>query len=122
MQIFYAEQGVTSFLDFPQEFIEDLTRNHMVTSAMYSGDFGLGAIRDLNGLNDYLVTEFEGSDIIVNKYSKIVDRDIPAANGVVHVVDRVIEPVTVSVYELVAEDPSYSLFAAGLDGPDSETH
>jgi uncharacterized surface protein with fasciclin (FAS1) repeats len=115
MQIYYEEQGVSSYEELPPEAVEDLARNHMVTSAFYSGDFGLGALRDLNGLNDYLVSEFEGSDIIINKFSKIINRDIAAANGVVHEVDRVIEPVTVSAYQLVADDPSYSLFAAGLN-------
>ena len=115
MQIYYSEQGISSWEDMSAEALEDLTRNHMVTSAMYSGDFGLGAIRDLNGLNDYLVTEFEGSDIVVNKRSKIIDRDIEAANGVVHLVGNVIEPVTISAYNVVAGDPSYSLFAAGLN-------
>jgi uncharacterized surface protein with fasciclin (FAS1) repeats len=115
MQVFYDKMGVTSYEEFPVKYVEDLANNHLVTSAMYSSDFGLGAIRDLNGLNDYLVTEFDGADILVNKHSKIIDRDIFAANGVVHVVNQVIEPVTVSVYDMVAGNPSYSLFAAGLD-------
>jgi len=115
MNIYYAEQGVSSYLDFSDEFIEDLARNHLVTSRMGTADFGLGAIRDLNGLNDYLVTEFDGAEIMVNKNSMIIKRDIDAANGVIHYVDRVIEPVTASVYEVISNDPSYSLFAAGLD-------
>ena len=115
MQIYYDEMGINSFEDLPAQLVEDLTRNHMVRSVVYSSDFGLGAIRDLNGLNDYLVTEFDGSEIIVNKRSQIIDRDIMAANGVVHLVDHVIEPVTSSVYDLVADDPSYSLFAEGLN-------
>lgn len=114
MQIFYKERGVSSWEEFSPEYVEEVTRNHMVTSAMYSGDFGLGAIRDLNGLNDYLVTEFQGSDIVINKKSVIINRDIEAANGVVHVVGHVIEPVTISVFDYVEEDNAYSLFAAGL--------
>lgn len=115
MQIFYDEQGVSSYLDFPDEFIEDLARNHLVPMRLETGDFGLGAIRELNGLGDYLVTEFDGSDIIINKYSLIIKRDIGAANGVVHLVGRVLEPVTESVYDMVSTNPSYSIFAQGLD-------
>jgi len=81
---------------------------------MESGDFGLGAIRELNALGDFLVTEFEGADIIVNKESKIIDRDIPAANGIIHLTNKVIDPVTSSIYELIEGNPSFSLFAEGL--------
>ena len=117
MQAFYAEKGVTSYEELPTDYIEDLARNHLVTSAVYADDFGLGAINSLNGLNDYLVSEFSGSDIVINKTSVITNRDIFAANGVVQEVGRVIEPVTSSIYERLAEDPSYSLFAAGLTVP-----
>ncbi len=115
MHLFYDAQGVSGYTDFTDEYIESIARNHLVTSRMSTSDFGLGAIRDLNGLGDYLVTEFEGSDIIVNKNSMIIDRDIEAANGIIHLIDQVIEPVEYSVYEMLDEDPSYSLFAAGLD-------
>ncbi len=114
MEAYYAEKGVSSYLDFSETDLENLALNHLVPSKIESGDFGLGSIRDLNALGDYLVTEFDGADIILNKYSKIIDRDVPAANGVIHLIDKVIEPVTLSVYELIAANPSYSLFAEGL--------
>ncbi|HDS06220.1 MAG TPA: hypothetical protein ENO05_01215 [Bacteroides sp.] len=115
MEEFYAEKGVSSYTDFSEEFMNDLVLNHLVPSRMETGDFGLGAIRDLNALGDYLVTEFSGSDIIVNKECMIIKRNISAANGVIHKIDHVIEPVTISVYEYLAGNPSYSLFTEGLD-------
>jgi len=115
MNLFYDAQGVSGYTDFTDEYVESLVRNHLVTSSMGTADFGLGAIRDLNGLGDYLVTEFEGSDILVNKHSMIIKRDIEAANGTIHLIDQVIEPVEVSVYQYLLDDPSFSLFAAGLD-------
>ncbi len=115
MEAYYDEKGVSSLDEFSDEYLNDLALNHLVPSRMETGDFGLGAIRDLNALGDFLVTEFEGSDIIVNKESKIIKRNIPAANGVIHLIAKVIEPVTLSVYEVLANDPSYSLFTEGLN-------
>lgn len=115
LEAFYAEKGVSSHADLPEEFLKDLALTHIVPSKMETGDFGLGAIRDLNAIGDYLVTEFEGPEIIVNKHSMIIKRNISAANGVVHLIDHVIEPVTISVYEYLSGDPSYSLFTEGLD-------
>lgn len=115
MEAYYAEKGVSSWEDFSEEFLSDLVLNHLVTSRLETNDFGLGALRDFNALGDYLVTEFEGAEIIVNKQSMIIKRNISAANGVIHLIDRVIDPVTVSVYEWIANNPSFSLFKEGLE-------
>ncbi len=115
MQLYYAEKGASSYLDFTVDELKELALNHMVPIQVESGEVGLGALRELNGLGDYLVTEFRGSDIIVNKESMVIKRDIRAANGVIHHIDRVIKPVTRSVYEVLAGDPSYTLFSEGLN-------
>jgi len=115
MDIYYEELGVAGHADMDAEFLESLALNHMVPSLMATGDFGLGAIRDLNALGDFLVTEFDGSEIIVNKESMIIKRDIDAANGIIHLIDKVIEPVTKSIYEILAENPAYSIFTQGLE-------
>ncbi|MBE0654601.1 MAG: fasciclin domain-containing protein, partial [Bacteroidales bacterium] len=116
MEAYYREKGVSSYLDFTDpEFLNNLALNHLVPSLIETGDFQLGALRDLNAVGDYLVTEFEGSDIIVNKSSKIIKRDIPAANGVIHLIDKVLDPVTISVYDLLASNPSFTMFTEGLN-------
>lgn len=115
MQKFYQENGVTSFEQFTDKTLAlKLVYNHLIANEIQSGDILLGALRDTNALGDYLVTEFSGIDIIINKKTKIVKRDIRAANGFVHLIDKVIAPVTVSVYDQLASDPSYKLFTEGL--------
>ncbi|MFN8205910.1 MAG: hypothetical protein U0T82_00680 [Bacteroidales bacterium] len=73
-----------------------------------------GAIREPNLLGDYLVTEFADQDIIISKESLVIDRDVNLANGYIHVIDKVIEPVTRDVYAVIASKLSYSIFAEGL--------
>ena len=114
MFAFYKENGKNSLEEFDMAFLNVLVRNHLITNEISVGDVGLGAIRDTNAIGDYLVTEFQGSDIILNKKSKIIDQDIRLANGYVHIIDRVIDPVTKDVYTMVAEDPSFKIFAEGL--------
>ena len=115
MEAYYQEKGVSSYMDFSEEFLDSLVLNHLIYSRLETYDFELGSIRDQNALGDYLVTEFDGAEIIVNKESKIIKRNIPAANGVIHKIDKVIDPVTVSVYEKIANNPSYSIFVQGLE-------
>lgn len=111
---YYQEKG-TSFEQLQVEDMKKLVYNHLVLNEIQSGDFGLGAIRDTNAIGDYLVTEFQGSDVIINKQSIITDRDIRTANGFIHQIDKVIDLVTISVYEQLKSDPAYSIFAQGLE-------
>lgn len=115
MFAYYKENGKNSLDDFDKIFLKKLILNHLITNEISAGDVGLGAIRDTNAIGDYLVTEFQGSDIILNKKSKIIRRNIRLANGYVHVIDRVIDPVTKDIYTKIADNPSFKIFADGLE-------
>lgn len=111
---YYAEKGLgtTGYTDL--EMQRKLVLNHLIVSRVASDDIGLGAIRDTNAIGDYIVTEFDGSDIVLNKNSYISRRDVEAANGMIHLIDKVLDPVTKSVYDVLLDNPSYSIFAEGL--------
>lgn len=115
MIAYYKEKGVSGLEGFSEEFRNTLIRNHLITNEIATGDIGLGALRDTNAIGDYLVTEFEGSDIILNKYSKIIDQDVRLANGYAHVIDQVLEPITKDIYTSIAENPSFKIFTEGLN-------
>jgi len=115
MKAYYASKGINSADDLSLEDQRNLVLNHLVLAQIGAGDIGLGAIRQTNAINDKLATDFIGSDIYINKVAKIIKRDIKVSNGLIHEVDHVIEPVTLSLYELIASDPALSLFAKGLE-------
>ena len=114
MMDFYTLKGVSTVEDFSPEFQEELCRNHFVANFISTGDIGLGALNDINGLGDYLPSEFDGSDIVIGKYSKIIKRDIYCSNGVIQVVDKVLDPVVDDIFTIVSSDPSYKIFSDGL--------
>ncbi|MGE5318135.1 MAG: fasciclin domain-containing protein [Chloroflexota bacterium] len=114
MKAYYKEKGVQSLEELDGKFKKKLAFNHLIDNAIQTSDIGLGALRDTNAIGDYLVTDFKGSDIIINKQSKIIKRDIQVANGYIHQIDKVIDLVTLSVYDKLASDPSYSIFTEGL--------
>jgi uncharacterized surface protein with fasciclin (FAS1) repeats len=114
MFAYYDQKGVNSLSDFSEGFQDSLIRNHIVSNRIATGDFGLGALRETNAVGDYLVTEFQGSEIILNKYSMITKRDIITANGLIHFIDKVLDPYKKDIYAVVCSDPAYSIFAEGL--------
>ena len=111
---FYEMKNVKSLEEFDKSYLENLILNHIVAVPIESGDIGLGALRDTNGLGDYLASEFEGSDIIISKTAKIINRDIRAANGFIHVIDKVLDLITDDIYTVVSSDPSYGILSEGL--------
>ncbi|HET6558308.1 MAG TPA: fasciclin domain-containing protein [Prolixibacteraceae bacterium] len=114
MAKYYQEKG-TSFDQMSAEDRKTLVYNHLILNEIQASDFGLGALRDTNAIGDYLVTEFQGADIIINKQSRIIDRDIRTANGYIHQVEKVIDPITIDIFNKLKEDPQYSLFTKGLE-------
>jgi uncharacterized surface protein with fasciclin (FAS1) repeats len=114
MKAYYKEKGVSSLEELDSNFKKNLAYTHLIVNEIQTSDIGLGALRDTNAIGDYLVTEFNGPDIIINKQSKIIKRDIRASNGFIHLIDQVIDPVTLSVYDKLASDPSFSIFTEGL--------
>jgi uncharacterized surface protein with fasciclin (FAS1) repeats len=111
---YYSFKGVSSLEDFSDSDQKVLVFNHIVGAEISCNDIGLGTLRETNAIGDYVVTEFKGADIIVNKHSKIIDRDIQTANGYIHVIDRVMDPITDDIYTVVSSDPSCQIFAEGL--------
>lgn len=111
---YYSYQSVSGLEDFDVDFLELLCRNHFIDNYIGSSDIGLGALSYVNGNGDYLTSEFSGSDIIISKSSKIINRDIYCSNGIVHVIDKVLDPVVQDIFSLVSSDPSYSIFSEGL--------
>lgn len=111
---YYSYKGVSGLEDFDVDFLELLCRNHFIDNYIGTGDIGLGALAYANGNGDYLASEFAGSDIIISKSSKIIDRDVYCANGVVHVIDKALDPVVQDIFSVVSSDPSYKIFSEGL--------
>ncbi len=115
MFAYYKQKNVNSLDGFTDSFKKDLILNHIIGFAIPTGDFGLGALRETNALSDFVVTEFEGSDIIVNKHSKIIKRDISVANGYIHVINTVMDPVYKDIYSVVSSNSGYTIFTEGLN-------
>ncbi len=114
MMEYYSYQGVGGLEDFDVDFLELLCKNHFINNYIGTGDIGLGALAYVNGNGDYLASEFDGSDIMISKSSKIIKRDIYCSNGLVHILDKVLDPVVQDIFTVVSSDDAYGIFTEGL--------
>ncbi len=111
---YYSFKGLNSIDELSIEEMEKLVRTHLFGYLLPTEAIRLGSLPDTNALGDFISSEFLGSDIIIDKYSKIIKRDILNANGYVHIIDKTIDPITRNIFEVISEDQSYSIFTEGL--------
>lgn len=115
LKAYYELKGKNNYTDFSKEELIKLVRNHVVAAEISTSDIGLGSLSEKNAIGDYLVSEFDGSDIVMNKYSYIIDRDIYVANGIIHKVSKVIDPVVEGTFTVISKTNVFSIFAKGLE-------
>lgn len=108
-------RGIQSLTELDSLEKRDLVYNHIVPADYSVSDFQLGSLGSKNALGDNIVTEFQEAEIIINKTARIIKRDIRVSNGTIQIIDKVLEPVIASVIDVLNANPSYSIFAAGLE-------
>ncbi len=112
---YYAEKGFTSYHNMDSTQLRNLVLNHLIPLRIETSGIPLGTLNARNMLGDNIVTEFSESEIILNKYSRIIKRNIESSNGIIHVIEKVLDPMVMDIYTLLDSDPSYTIFAEGLD-------
>ncbi|MEM2137156.1 MAG: fasciclin domain-containing protein [Candidatus Methanomethylicia archaeon] len=115
---FVASKGKTSINDFSPEELKLYVRNLIIKDTIKTYRFTDGKLPTPTMYGQYLTasTFFEEGEakIKINKIAKVLKSDIITANGIIHVVDKFIEPSTKSISELIENNPEYSIFVQAL--------
>lgn len=119
---YVAAKGKSSIEDFSTEELKNLVRFHVIIDTINSTRFTDGKLPTPTMFGQYLtaLTYFdEGtSKIKINKYAEVDTKDIRVANGIIHSVKTVLEPVVLSVAEVIEQNPDYSIFTEALHETD----
>jgi len=121
MNEFLSIHGWKSVGDIPQAECDTLAWNHIIRKAYFTSDLIDGNIPTAN-MNDRYLTFSCDSDVMndnkvryfVNKQSQFIVRDDSVENGVVHTLNRVIQPSTDYLPDLLRSNPEISLFCEAL--------
>ena len=121
IQLYLKENGFNSLNDLSRELCDTISRTHIVQDkAYFTTDMG-GEVPPVN-MNDDYIEMTSDSDvynnnallIYVNKNSRIIQKDDSVTNGVVHVVDHVIQTSNQFLPALMEENPNLSIFSQAL--------
>jgi len=113
---FLSESDTYSDLDEllqDQSFVRSLARYHIVNSSISSEDFPFGAMPDSSLSGEYLVVAYiqsgDSTYYKINSEAGVISKDLRMTNGIIHVIDQVLQPVTFSGYEWLKSNPDYQI-------------
>lgn len=118
VQTYLQAKGFSSVDQIEVNDLKKLVRFHVIQDTLSTATFTDGKMERPTMYGQYLITGAQNvggvSYIRVNRQANIIQSNIRTANGIIHVLDNVMEPASLSVAELVEQDPDYSIFLQAL--------
>jgi uncharacterized surface protein with fasciclin (FAS1) repeats len=100
-------------------YCAEIVRYHLVNGRIPSNEFPNGALADKTISNYYLTIFFrEENDIVtfsVNDESVVLTTDIILANGTIHTIDKMLNPVVFTSYEWLEQSSDFTIFSELLN-------
>lgn len=116
-EAYFAEKG-KSLKDFTKDELTQLIKYHVFSTRILAGSFNSGIVESKTLSFDYMVSGVtsDGSDIILNKKARITDQDIILPNGILHVIDQVLEKPEATIYDWLKENKAdYGIFLEAIE-------
>jgi uncharacterized surface protein with fasciclin (FAS1) repeats len=113
-----AKKGSASVDAANIETLKDLVRFHLLLDTITTSSFKDGKLPVPTMFSQYLVTGVANkggvSSFIINRQALVTQSNIKVGNGIIHQIDNVLEPSTVSLVKQLEANPSYSIFVQAI--------
>lgn len=100
-------------------YVKKLARFHVINAVIETNNFPFGAIPDYTLSGDQLtvgfVVEPDTSYYKINNLAPIVLPNVELSNGYVHVISKMLQPITRSTYEWISGQSEYSIFLNAIN-------
>jgi uncharacterized surface protein with fasciclin (FAS1) repeats len=112
---YFQDMGKSRAADLTQEEAAAIVKYHLIPDTITTADFEEGRLSAENFAHRYLTNKpmsVEGKNtFLINRQAYITTPNLRGANGLVHIIDNVLTPPTVSITEVVRSlpDADYSL-------------
>lgn len=115
MRNYYRLKGKRTLEEFSEDSLKQMAYDHLINgSTVMAIDFRKGVLPVLSMSDRSILITFDQSETFINKSSKIIQKDILVHNGVIHVLDKNLEPVRDGIVSVVAKDTLFSIFNSAL--------
>lgn len=108
-------KGYNSVSDIPVEEAQLLVRYHTIKGKSYSSmDFDNSVLADSTASGDYLSTQYLDGGIVNVNAEANVTKTIKVSNGYIHLLDKLLTPITETVWQKLQSLNKYTIFAEAL--------
>lgn len=98
--------------------LQDMVKFHLLIDTINTSSFKDGKLPVATMLGQFLVTgvgvKNGSSSYMVNRQALITQSNIRVGNGIIHVVDNVLEPSTLTLAQQLEAKPEYSIFVQAM--------
>lgn len=116
MRSFYKLKGKQSLSEFTPDSLKQMAYDHLINgSTVLAVDFGRGILPVLSMSDRSLLISYKDSGTYINKESRIIQKDILVHNGVIHRIDKNLDPIRDGVVLVVSKDTTFRLFYKALE-------
>ncbi len=113
MRVFYIEHNKRGLWDYSIDSLRLIAFDHLINGTiLLNSQFIKGNQGPMSMSDRYFKISFQvvGNGTLVNDSSLILKKDIAVHNGVIHKIDKVLNPTREGVAALIAKDKSFSIF------------
>lgn len=119
MKSFYASKGRKSLGEFTVDTLRKIAYDHIIKGyVVKSEEFVDGLMPFLTMSERFIASSSHASSggfaYYVNNTSEITTKDIDVSNGVIHVIDKVIDPSILNIAQAVQANKRFSIFSQAL--------
>lgn len=115
-EMLFNDLGVSGVADLSAEALQPILLYHVVGASAKSSNLSTGYFSTLSAgtpdkLGNTLFVEVDGG-VMLNGTTKVINADIEASNGVIHVIDKVLLPP--NVVDIAVSNPNFSILVEAV--------
>lgn len=118
VKTYLSKYGKSAVEDLDVAAVKDLLRFHLIKDTLSTSVFTDGKMPNITQYGQYLITSVAIVDgkasYRINRQATITKGNIITGNGIIHVIDKVLEPASITLAKLIESDPRYSIFTQAL--------
>ncbi|WP_207426999.1 fasciclin domain-containing protein [Pedobacter sp. SYSU D00535] len=118
VEAFLKAKGKNSVEELDVEELKNIVKFHLLEDTISTPKFTDGKLPRLTMYGQYLTTGAQNSNnvtrITVNRQANVVKPNVLVGNGVIHVIDNVLQPASQTLAQMLESNPNYSIFTQAL--------